>query len=336
MAHPLSRTLFRIMVGDCFTIGNLTYRIAGKIGDGAVGLVRRATRNTDGINVAVKFLAPDPKYIDEANFDDVAARFKREGERGAKLDHERLVKVLAYYENTDGQLLLKGEPKNPFLIMEFVQGRTLESEIRATPGTDSSRLEFTRERLFIALQLLDSVKYVHSHKLVHRDVKPANIFISGRTNRNNLPMIKLGDFGIVKWGDFHPSISTGTLTMTHQQGLGTLKYMSPEQAIRPKDVTYKSDIFSLGVTLYELFTGHILSSPHHVYQLMTARMSRGQTFSRMYDLGHKIEGDVEHLCGKLLDCFLRGLDGRPKVDDLIGCLSSLYHRRYDINWREEF
>ena len=98
-------------------------------------------------------------------------------------------------------------------------------------------------------------------------------------------MIKLGDFGIVKWGDFHAALATGTLTTTHQQGLGTLKYMSPEQAIKPRDVTARSDIFSLGITLYEVFTGSILASPHHVFQLMNARADERLSFHKAHGTG---------------------------------------------------
>jgi serine/threonine protein kinase len=312
-----------------------TYTLCGKVGDGAVGIVRRATHGSENKNVAIKFLAPDAKYIEESSFDDVASRFKHEGQRGSRLEHSRLVKILGYAENLNGKDFLGDGPKNPFLIMEYVSGRTLESEIRATDSSVAGTFDIDRTRLFLAIQIADAVKHVHHHRLVHRDVKPANIFISGRTRRNNLPLIKLGDFGIVKWGDFHSAVATGTLTMTHQQGLGTLKYMSPEQAIRPKDVTPNSDMFSFGITLYELFTGRILISPHHVYQVMSARLSRGQTFSRYLELGHRVGALDEHLCSKLLDCFLRGVDGRPRIDEMLGCLAAAYSRDYDISWQEE-
>jgi serine/threonine-protein kinase len=171
-------------------VDGITYTLRGKIGDGAVGIVRRATYGSQDSNVAVKFLAPDSKYIEEASFDDVALRFKHEGQRGKKLDHDRLVKILGYAENVNGECFVGEGPKNPFLVMEFVNGRTLESEIRANDVALAGKLDINRERLFLAIQIADAVKHVHSHKLVHRDVKPANIFISGHTRRNNLPRIK--------------------------------------------------------------------------------------------------------------------------------------------------
>ena len=215
-----------------------------------------------------------------------------------------------------------------------VCGRTLESELRAIHPTRRGVFELSREWLLVAIQLTDALSYIHKKKLVHRDVKPANVFLSRHTTGNGLPFVKLGDFGVVKWGDFHQAMATGTLTMTHQQGLGTLKYMSPEQAIRPKAVTIKSDIFSLGITLYELFTGEILASPHHVFQIMNARLLRGDTFARFLELGHRISG-YDHLCGKLLDCFLRGADNRPKIADLLGCLTAVYTAEYETRWTDD-
>jgi serine/threonine protein kinase len=336
MSHPLARSNFRSSVGQRCVVDGVLYTLGGRIGDGAVGIVRRATRSPGNTTVAIKFLAPDPKYIEESSFDDVAHRFEHEGKRGAKLEHDRLVEILGHAQNKDAENFEGNGPTNPFIIMEYVPGRTLENEIRATAAhSEAGRFNVTRERLFIAIQIADALSYVHSKKLVHRDVKPANIFISDRTRRHNLPRIKLGDFGVVKWGDFHQAVATGTLTMTHQQGLGTLKYMPPEQAIRPKEVTAKSDVFSFAVTLYELFTGKILISPHHVFQIMSARLSRGQTYTRFLELGQSIGQGDEHLCTKLLDCFLRGIDGRPRVDDLLNCFKAAYSQEYDLTWQEE-
>src|SRR5438067_1362984 len=113
MAHALSRPIFRSSLGQRCQVGDTSYLLGGKLGDGAVGIVRRAVRSSDNATVALKFLAPDPKYIEESAFDDVAARFRHEGERGAKLDHERLVKVFGYAENTDG-INFRGEgPQEP-------------------------------------------------------------------------------------------------------------------------------------------------------------------------------------------------------------------------------
>jgi len=331
--HPLARKNCRSKVGQKFSLDGTTYTLEGILGDGAVGIVRKA-RSDSGIPVAVKFLAPDPKYIDPASFDDVAERFRHEGQRGSRLEHESLVRILGYADNKKGENFITKGPTCPFLIMRRVHGRTLEDYIRKTNHHAKGVFAINQERLLIALQLMSAIEYIHKKKLVHRDIKPANIFISSSSNSPDAPRIKLGDFGIVKWGDFHQSLATGTLTTTHQQGLGTLKYMSPEQAIKPKGVTSKSDIFSLGITLFELLTGEILSSPHHVYQIMTVRLSRGPVFARFQELGLDVSG-CEFVAERLLDCFLRGLEGRPNVVELSGCFSALYSRLFEREWRED-
>lgn len=331
--HPLARSNFHSKSNQRCQLDGTTYTLCGQIGNGAVGVVRRATTHS-GSEVAIKFLAPDPKYIEPSSFDDVAERFRHEGLRGARLDHPRVVKILGYAQNSHRENFVTDGPSNPFLVMERVRGHTLESELRATHPQRRGVFDVTRERLFIAIQLVDALSYIHNKKLVHRDVKPANVFLSRQTTHSGLPLAKLGDFGVVKWGDFHQSMTTGTLTTTHQQGLGTLKYMSPEQAIRPKAVTIKSDIFSLGITLYELFTGEILASPHHVFQIMNARLLRGNTYARFLGLGHQIAG-YDYFCERLLDCFLRGAENRPRIAELLGCLTALYEQEYDVNWTKD-
>ncbi len=114
MAHPLSRELCRPIAGQVFRLGGSEYRVEGHLGDGAVGLVRRVTRLSDEAERAIKFLAPDPKYLEESAFDDVAIRFKREGERGAKLDHPHLAQVFAYCENEEGSAFESSGTKESF------------------------------------------------------------------------------------------------------------------------------------------------------------------------------------------------------------------------------
>ena len=330
MPHPLARSNLKIKAGLKFQFDGTDYKLGGKLGDGAVGIVRKATAD-NGKEVAIKFLAPDPKYIDPEFFDDVAGRFIAEGKRGSKLEHPGLVDIYGYSANENGGDFASGNPSNPYLMMERVKGKTLESIIRDS----DAEFDFTRERLYIALQITDAITYIHQKRMVHRDIKPANIFVSGHTKKHNLPKIKIGDFGIVKWGDFHRHLATGAMTVTNQKGLGTMKYMSPEQATDPKRISIKSDVFSVGITFYELFTGDILASAHHVFQLMSTRMTRGTTNARFMSLGHKLVGDEDAFCEKLLDCFLRGISSRPKIVQLHGCLSALYSLLFDTDWRTE-
>lgn len=337
MAHPLSREFCNPENGQACMVNGQEYILAGKLGDGATGIVRKLRRAHDGADFAVKFLAPDPKYIDESVFDDVAIRFRREGQRGPQLRDDGLVAIKAYVENTAGSAFPNGGPKNPFILMERVTGGTLEDLIRRDERRRIERAEpklflLTPERLSIAIHVASALQYLHQRRLVHRDVKPANIFLpTANVDRERSPA-KLGDFGIMKWGDFQAAVSSGTLTMTSQRGLGTLKYMSPEQAIAPRDVTVRSDIYSFGITLFELFTGQMLPSPHHVYEILNARLSRGNTASRFIALGYRISGSDALIAEIILDMHLRGQSGRPAIDRIAGCLTHEWEGRMEQEW----
>lgn len=330
MTHPLSREFCRPMAGQKFTVLGHEYTLGGSLGDGAAGLVRKATGDDRG-EYAVKFVAPDPKYIEESSFDDVAARFKREGERGAHLRHPHLVRIYSYCQNDDGSAFESDDPKNPFLLMEQIKGKTLESFIKKR----QKAFDITRRRLNIAIQVTSALSEIHRNRLIHRDVKPANIFLVAKLQSSVIPTIKLGDFGIVKWGDFHSSLTTGVLTATNQKGLGTMKYMAPEQALSPRDVTVKADIFSLGITLFELFSGQILATPYHVFEIINARQARGTTFSRYIALGLNLQNRDEHIAELLLDLMRRGVTQRPSIQQLLGNLETEYERRYDIDWESD-
>src|SRR5689334_9972855 len=121
MSHRLSRENCKATEGQLLFARGDEYRLGGKLGDGATGLVRRAIRTKDKQEFAVKFLAPDPKYIEESVFDDVAVRFRREGERGTKLYHSNLVQIHAYGENDDPAKKPNAIPANPYILMELVR-----------------------------------------------------------------------------------------------------------------------------------------------------------------------------------------------------------------------
>ena len=319
--HKLERKECRVQKGQVFNAGGITYELMGKIGDGAAGIVRKARARSSGKHVAIKFLAPDPKYISIKAFDEVSQRFRREGIRGEGLEHENLVKIISYMENEDGKCFDKASVKNPFIVMEYVKGSTLESLIKALEKEKTQDLCLNRQTFTIAHSVCQALEYLHGLKITHRDVKPANVFISTKAIGKIPTIVKLGDFGVTKWGDFNAAFATGTLTVSHQKGLGTFKYMSPEQAIRPKYVTVRSDIFSLGVTLFELFTGKLMKSPHEVFEIMLARRSRGTTVGKLYDMGIKCGfGEQEHLFSRILDMFLTGPQTRPTSANIRGYL----------------
>ena len=268
-----SREQHTSSTGQRFIAGGREYLLEGIIGNGAIGVVRKARDLETREQVAVKFLAPEPKYIEQSSFEDIHRRFRREGIRGTELNHPNLVKIIAYEENENASSFLNNDgPCNPFIIMEYIRGTTLEHFIMK--GGNQPFFNITSQTLTIAHAVANALLYLHSRNVIHRDVKPANIYFN-RVAQGNIPnIIKLGDFGVVKWGDFKASMTTGTLTMSGHQGLGTWKYMSPEQATKPKDVTVRSDMYSLGITLFELFTNQIFPSQHHVYEITYQRMRR--------------------------------------------------------------
>jgi serine/threonine-protein kinase len=313
------------------------YKLAGKLGDGAIGVVRKAVDCETKNIVAVKFLAPEPKYIDEEALEDIYRRFRREGERGTSLNHNNLVEVISYQENKNGENFKTGDniPTNPFILMELIQGRTLEDYIRLDKGIPHPCFNINRTTLTIAHEISQALIYLHQRGLVHRDVKPANIFLT-RARPGTIPhIVKLGDFGIVKWGDYRATISTGTLTTTGQKGLGTLKYMAFEQAIDPQSVGVKSDMYSVGITLYELFTNQVLPDIHHVFQIDKIRQDRSyrtiDTKCLALGLG-TISPSMrryELLLETILDMFLKP-SGRPSSKKL-GALLNFYLQSLDAD-----
>lgn len=313
-------------VGRIFVANGREYVLQGKLGDGAIGVVRKAVQKDSQKQFAVKFLAPEPKYIEDQSIDDIYRRFKREGERGPGLNHENLVEIIAYEENENGSNFIDGHgssPVNPFLIMEYVHGRTLEGFIKSDKGIPKKQININKQTLFIAYQLVNALVYLHKRGLVHRDVKPANIFLS-RTKPAELPkVIKLGDFGIVKWGDFKASISTGTLTTVGQSGLGTLKYMASEQSLDPRNVGVQSDMYSLGITLFELFTNQILPDVHYVFQLREVRLERSSIENKLYKLGFEIHSSImnryAYLFELIFNMFLKA-GSRPSSSKAEGIL----------------
>jgi len=328
--HRLVRSKCHSHSKQRFTAGNENYEFLGSIGNGAVGLVRKARNTKTGLIVAVKVLAPDPKYINEDAFDEVETRFKREGTRGAHLQHSNLVKTIAFEDNEGGECFDKRQVKNPFLVMEYIGGRTLESLIkRIGSSSEPGRTHVTEQTLFVASRICDALAYLHKKQIIHRDVKPANIFLSAAVVGSVPSLVKLGDFGITKWGDFLASAASGTLTVTKQEGLGTMKYMSPEQAVRPKEVSVRSDMFSVGVTFFELFTGQILPSQHHVFEIMSARASRESTMAKLLSLGIKCQDGALDMFEVVFDMFLTSPRARPASVDVAGRMQYLLEKHFD-------
>jgi serine/threonine-protein kinase len=208
-------------------------RIAGRylvdrlLGSGGMGIVASAKYPELGQKVAVKFLRPEL-----ANDARVSARFMREARVAAKVKSAHFVKVFDV-----GRL----ESGIPYLVMEMLTGRDLGDELRA-------RGPFSLfDAIDCILQACTGVAEIHALGIVHRDLKPSNLFIANVAGSN---MVKVLDFGISKE---KPTESLAPLTATDHV-LGTPQYMSPEQIKASKDVDPRSDIWAIGVILYELLT----------------------------------------------------------------------------------
>ena len=201
---------------------NGRYELEGRLGEGGMAAVFRGTDNVLGRTVAVKVLAP--RFAGDSTF---VQRFRREAQAAARLNHPNVVGV--FDTGSDNNV--------HYIVMEYVEGRTLEEVLRQEGRLQPERAVEVAESVAAALS------FAHREGLVHRDIKPANIMIT-RSGE-----VKVMDFGIAR------ITSTETLTQTATV-LGTASYLSPEQA-QGEAVDARSDIYSLGVVLYEMLTGQV-------------------------------------------------------------------------------
>jgi non-specific serine/threonine protein kinase/serine/threonine-protein kinase len=204
------------------------YKTVRLIGEGGMGAVYMAVRADDVFQkrVAIKMLRRGTETAE------LLRRFRQERQILASLDHEHIAKLLDGGTTPDG---------SPYLVMEYVEGRPIDA------WCDESRLS-TRQRVQLFQTVCLAVQFAHQNLIVHRDLKPGNILVSA----HGVP--KLLDFGIAKL--LNPELSSPTIDPTRMEfRMMTPEYASPEQA-RGEPITTASDVYSLGVVLYELLTGH--------------------------------------------------------------------------------
>jgi serine/threonine protein kinase/beta-lactam-binding protein with PASTA domain len=210
---------------------NGRYELGELIGRGGMADVHRGVDTRLGRTVAIKLLRPDL-----ARDPQFQARFKREAQAVAALNHPSIV---AIYDT--GDHAVPGGPEDtvrvPYIVMEFVSGKTLRDLIRAKEVSIDQAIDFI-------IGVLSALDYSHKAGIVHRDIKPANVMFC-----ENSDTIKVMDFGIAR------AIADSGATMTQTQAVvGTAQYLSPEQA-RGETVDARSDLYSAGCLLYEMLTG---------------------------------------------------------------------------------
>jgi len=217
------------------TLGN--FRILECLGSGGAGMIWKAEDLTLGRIVALKALRPEL-----AADGDMAERFRAEARTLAKLSHPNVASLYSLIEDEDGL----------FLVLEYVEGNTLAA-LLATSGPlpfDSAFALFH--------QVLDGVGHAHDAGVVHRDLKPANLMVDARGR------VKVMDFGIAR-------MAGAARTTHHGKLVGTPEYMSPEQ-VRGEDATIRSDLYCLGIVLFEMLTGQPPFRATASFELMRAQL----------------------------------------------------------------
>ncbi len=224
----------QIEIGEIFA-GK--YRVERVLGRGSMGVVVAATHLGLGRVVALKFM-----FGGGAQKAEQTARFRREAQVAAMLKSPHA-----------GQVLDVGEldAETPYIVMEYLEGQDLAAVLKARGSLP------VEEAISLILQACDAVAEAHSMGIVHRDLKPANLFVA--LDSTFCPCMKVLDFGVSKLGDAHLG-----LTQTGQM-LGSPLYMSPEQINSSRDADARSDIWALGVILYELLAG---TTPFHADRVL--------------------------------------------------------------------
>jgi serine/threonine-protein kinase len=204
------------------------YEVTRLLGEGGMGVVLAARHLELNELVALKFLLPAL----QANTD-VAARFAREARTGIRIKNEHVVRMFDVGTLPDGAA---------FMVMEYLDGEDMASMLARRGALPPA------EAVDLLLQACEAVAEAHALGIVHRDLKPANLFVT--TGSDGLPFVKVLDFGISKTVNLENASVTGTGAV-----LGSPLYMSPEQLAASRDVDARSDIWSLGVILYEMVAG---------------------------------------------------------------------------------
>ena len=250
------------------------YRITGVLGEGGMGTVYEAEQDQPHRLVALKVIRPE--FVQP----DLIRRFERESEVLGRLQHPGIAQI--YEAGT----FVDAHGTQPFFAMELINGQTLTDYAR-TQNLDLKR------RLELFARVCDAVNYAHQQGVIHRDLKPANIMVES----GGLP--KILDFGVARLTDADVQATRQTSV---GEVIGTLQYMSPEQInAAPDDVDRRSDVYSLGVILYELLSGKL---PYDLAKKLiyeAARIVLVDDPMPLSSVNRTLKGDVEVIVSKALE-----------------------------------
>jgi WD40 repeat protein/predicted Ser/Thr protein kinase len=269
VCHELSARTAAARTGPPPTIPG--HKLLRELGRGGMGTVYEAEQDTPHRSVALKVIRPglaSPQLL---------KRFTREAEILGRLHHPGIAQVFEAGLTADGQ---------PFFAMELIRGEPLDSYARR------HTLD-TRARLALLARVCDAVQHAHEHGVIHRDLKPANILV----DQAGQPRIL--DFGVARLAD--ADLQTTTARTVAGQLLGTPSYMSPEQVMAaPTTLDARSDVYTLGVILFELLADRLPYDLQHLPLPEVARVIREQDPTRLSSVNAMFRGDVETIVAKAL------------------------------------
>jgi predicted Ser/Thr protein kinase len=268
------------------------FRLERLVGEGGIGAVWQATNTATRSSVALKFLKADD------GLEVTRRRLMREARTAAAVQHANVRSVFDVIELDDG---------SPVLVMEYLDGEALSDRLKR-----SGKLS-VQEAATVLAQVASGVGAAHAAGIVHRDLKPQNIFLV----RGSLEAVKVVDFGIAKWRSREPE-AADTMQTASGAILGTPYYMSPEQVFGERTIDHRTDVWSLGLVLYECLTGTLPTRAENVGQVMKIIVSK--PLPAIDTLETDLPADLAELVTRMLS---RAPDKRPaSLDEVLDRLEA--------------